>query len=121
MKVPNQYRETRGVMFSNESFGNNGFFVIPISGRTFLHCIASDGEGWEHVSVVAYSDKKQRTPTWSEMSKINDMFWDETDCVIQYHPPKSEYVNNHPNCLHLCKPINIQIPTPPSILVVINS
>ena len=117
MKVPNQYRETRGVMYSDYSFGNNGFFFILISNRTFLHFISSDGENWEHVSVVAYSDNKQRTPTWSEMCKIKDMFWDETDCVIQYHPPVSEYVNNHQHCLHLWKPIGQEIPLPPSILV----
>lgn len=117
MKVPEQYRETRGVMFSNASFGNNGSFLVPISSRSYLHCIASDGMDWEHVSVVAFSDKKQRTPTWAEMCKVKELFWSETDCVVQYHPPKSEYVNNHKHCLHLWKPSLINIPTPPSELV----
>ena len=35
------------------------------------------------------------------------LFWDEDDCVIQYHPPRSEYVNNHQNCLHLWRPIGV--------------
>ena len=75
--------------------------------------IASDGAGWEHVSVSL----KNRTPNWAEMCFIKDLFWNEEDCVVQFHPPKSEYVDNHPNCLHLWKPIGKQIKTPPSILV----
>lgn len=39
----------------------------------------------------------------------------------QYHPPKSAYVNNHPNCLHLWRPIGIEMPRPPSIMVGIAS
>jgi hypothetical protein len=58
-----------------------------------------------------------RCPTWEEMCQINDMFWDKTDCVVQFHPPESEYVNNHPYCLHLWKPIGIALPMPDSILV----
>lgn len=47
------------------------------------------------------------------------MFWDEDDCVVQFHPPRREYVNNHPNCLHLWRPVdgNMQIPMPHSLLV----
>jgi hypothetical protein len=37
--------------------------------------------------------------------------------VIQYHPPESEYVNNHPNCLHLWRPTGCALPMPPSIMV----
>lgn len=117
MKAPNKYRVTKGVMSSDEAYGNNGLFIIPISNRTYLQVISSDEMEWEHVSVVSVSDKKPRTPTWAEMCKIKEMFWEENDCVIQYHPPKSEYVNNHKNCLHLWKPINIQIPTPPIELI----
>ena len=54
-----------------------------------LRIIASDGFGWEHVSV----SRRDRCPTWEEMCQIKALFWDEDDCVIQYHPPRSEYVN----------------------------
>jgi hypothetical protein len=37
--------------------------------------------------------------------------------VIQYHPSKDRYVNTNENCLHLWKPINEDLPTPPIILV----
>jgi len=75
--------------------------------------IASWGMGWEHVSVSL----RRRCPTWDEMCTIKDIFWREDECVIQYHPPKSEYVNNHPFCLHLWKKIGHEFELPPGILV----
>jgi len=75
--------------------------------------IASDGAGWEHVSV----SRTDRCLTWEEMCQVKAMFWGDDDCVLQYHPPKSEYVNNHPFCLHLWRPIDVAIPLPDSILV----
>ena len=75
--------------------------------------IASEEMGWEHVSV----SRSDRSPTWEEMCQVKDLFWDDTDCVIQYHPPKSDYVNNHPYCLHLWRPIGIELPRPPSFFV----
>lgn len=93
--------------------GNNGYFVFEREGLTY-YVIASDGEGWEHVSV---SLNKNRTPTWKQMCIVKDIFWDKEDCVIQYHPPESEYVNNHPYVLHLWRPIGVILPMPKSILV----
>lgn len=77
--------------------------------------IWSFGGGWEHVSVCPY--KKHVTPSWDDMCRIKDMFWNDDECVVQYHPPKSEYVNNMGNCLHLWKPIGLKMPMPPSIFV----
>lgn len=110
--VPEKYRVRVGVMGSNELFGNNGAFEIPTTG-TMLYVIASDQLGWEHVSV----SHRKRLPTWIEMCKIKEMFWSSEDCVVQYHPSKSEYVNNHPNCLHLWRCIDKSFPIPDSLLV----
>ena len=63
------------------------------------------------------NESKGRIPTWEEMCKIKSLFWDEEDTVIQYHPAKTEYVNNHPNVLHLWRSIDQVIPTPPTELV----
>lgn len=112
MKVPEQYRARVGHFASSEADGNNGCFAIPFKSFIFM-VIASDGMGWEHVSVSL----GHRCPNWSEMCFIKSLFWEDEDCVIQYHPPKSEYVNMHPNTLHLWKPVGKQIETPPSILV----
>jgi len=113
-KVPekNRVQEKLGHLNSTEKDGNNGCFIIKESGRHFF-CIASDGKGWEHVSVSL----KDRCPTWAEMCFIKSLFWDEEDTVVQFHPPKSEYVNNHQYCLHLWRPIGVSIPAPPSIMV----
>lgn len=78
--------------------------------------IASWGAGWEHVSM---NDKKF-TPTWEEMCELKEVFWKDEECVVQYHPPKSEYVNNLSHCLHLWRPIEKfsgKLPIPNSLLV----
>lgn len=117
-KVPEKYRLQKGYMGSDSSYGNNGVFLIPQLGVT-ITCIASDGLGWEHVSVslIDKNGTVKRTPTWESMNRVKDLFWSEDDCVIQYHPPKEDYINNHNYCLHLWRPIGVEIVRPPSILI----
>lgn len=100
---------------SSPKDGNNGFFIIPLGRGLNAQVIASDGFGWEHVSVTIRG--KKFAPTWGEMSKIKALFWDETDTVIQYHPAKDDYINNHAYCLHLWRPINQPLPKPPTEMV----
>lgn len=112
--VPEQFRINDSRF---ESEGNNGVFILPgsaVKGRPTLRVVASDGLGWEHVSV---SLPVHRVPTWDEMCYAKSVFWDEEDCVIQYHPPKSEYINDHPFVLHLWRPVGRDLERPPSILV----
>lgn len=100
--------------------GNNGAFDLEsLEPGWRLACVASDGEGWEHVSVRAYNQlrTKQRCPTWKEMSYIKRRFWDGEDVVMQLHPREAEYVNCHPFVLHLWRPTSVAIPTPPAELV----
>ena len=92
---------------------DGGRFDIKMPGGIKLFVIASFGGGWDHVSVSL----RNRCPTWDEMCFIKNMFFEENECVIQYHPPKSEYVNNHPYVLHMWKPQQAIIPMPPSIMV----
>lgn len=96
MKTPNEYRITEGFMASYNNDGNNGAFIIPYKSLRF-QVICSDGMVWEHVSVSLLN----RTPTWKEMCFIKDLFWDKDECVIQIHPSKEKYINNHNFCLHL--------------------
>src|SRR6266446_8335631 len=106
-KVPNQYRIRDGELGSTDEIGNNGAFLILYQ-SFHLRVIARDGIGWEHVSVSL----PNRTPNWRERCFIKDVFWDEEDVVIQYHPKKSEYVNRHDTCLHLWRLVGQEIPTP---------
>ncbi len=95
----------------------NGCFKVYVAGRSFF-AVASDGGGWDHVSVSPCSKKRQTCPTWEEMCEIKDMFFEPEEAVVQYHPARSEYVNNHPFCLHLWRPNDgTALPTPPRIFV----
>ena len=97
---------------SPEKDGNNGWFQLG-AGRNVMNILASDGLGWEHVSV----SKKYECPTWGEMCRVKELFWDDEDTVVQYHPPKSLYVNNHPHCLHLWRPTGTTLSVPHTYLV----
>lgn len=74
---------------------------------------ASADPQWEHVSVSTPT----RPPNWAEMCFIKHLFWDGEDTVMQLHPPESRYVNLHPHCLHLWRPIDQPIPLPGMFLV----
>jgi len=105
-------------MKSDSTFQNNGCFTLPsmIVGRSLI-CIASDGLGWEHVSCHVERGREMSTPLWKEMCQLKNIFWDEEDVVMQLHPKQSQYVNVHPHTLHLWRPVGIEIPSPPSIMV----
>ena len=91
----------------------NGMFVVQLQHGQSVHVIASNGGGWEHVSV----SRRDRVPTWHEMCQIKDMFFSQDDVVIQFHPAQRDYVNIHPNCLHLWRPIDGTMPIPPIWMV----
>lgn len=115
MKNLNYLNKYRVEIFDGIS-GNeyNGAFSIPIDGKKFF-VIAGNGMDWEHVSVSIKN--VERCPKWDEMCKIKEMFFEDEEVVMQLHPKKSEYVNIHPYVLHLWRPIEKEIPTPPMILV----
>jgi hypothetical protein len=94
----------------------HGAFIVIGPTSTDLKIMSSGIDnhyGWEHVSISC----PQRTPNWLEMCFVKDLFWHEEECVMQLHPPRSEYINCHPYCLHLWRPLRTTIPTPPSLLV----
>ena len=111
--VPEKFRLTTGSWRSDASYGNNGVFLVKLKHGQDVRTIAGEGMGWEHVSV----SRTDRCPTWEEMCFVKNLFWNDEDCVVQLHPPKSEYVNCHPYTLHLWRPIGQTIPMPPSIMV----
>jgi hypothetical protein len=104
-----------GPLASDETCGNNGAFRVRTDQGVILNVIASDGAGWEHVSVSPQT--KPRTPTWEEMCFIKDLFWGPEEVVVQFHPARSQYVNCHPHTLHLWKPVGVEVTAPPPVLV----
>lgn len=108
----NKYRIRNGNYGSDDTYGTTGAFIIPYRNRV-LRIVSADGMGWDHVSVSL----ENRCPNWEEMTFIKDLFWNDDEVVMQLHPAKKNYINCHPNCLHLWKPVEGDIPQPPNILV----
>lgn len=73
---------------------------------------------WEHVSVSiqdadgAFAD----LPTWDDMDRIRQLFWKPPEWVMQLHPARTEKID-HAQALHLFRPLDEEIPKPPSELV----
>lgn len=108
----NRHRIRHGPLGSDESFGFNGAFSFPIDGEARrIFAICSDGMDWQHVSV-SFGSKNHSTPSWDVMCKVKDLFFEPTDWVVQFHPAHSDYVNNHPGCLHLWRWIGGEFPKP---------
>jgi len=82
-----------------------GQYVVDGSCGVDLIIISSMGYGWEHVSASA----PNRTPNWKEMCFVKDLFWSDEETVIQYHPPKVDYINFNPRVLHLWKPAKVKL------------
>jgi len=120
--VPERYRlRHHPELGTTTDDGDNGCFIVPscVKGWTLV-LICSDGMGWEHVSVHIEKlgrPNNQRIPTWEEMCHVKHLLWDAEDVVMQLHPRESEYVNMHPFTLHLWRPTDREIPTPPAITV----
>lgn len=128
MIIPEKYRvNPPSGMYRSRPGDQFGMFVIPDRCDRIL-CIVSDGqeapsiglERWEHVSVSVRNRKMdvvRRCPTWEQMCLVKSIFWEDEQPVMQLHPRASEYVNSHAFCLHLWRPVDREIPTPPSIFV----
>lgn len=108
-------RVIAGMLQSRTGDGANGAFMIDSPDGVALQIIASDGGGWDHVSVTPRH--KKRCPTWEEMTFVKDLFFDAEEVVYQLHPARSQYINNHDYVLHLWRPQQDPIPTPPGWMV----
>lgn len=107
-----KHRIRTGPFGSDESYGNNGQFLFKRKNKK-LFVQVSDGAGWDHVSVSL----KHRCPTWDEMCWIKDLFFDDEETVVQFHPRKSDYINNNPYTLHLWKNQRFDYQLPFGLLV----
>lgn len=110
----NQYRrcdwelKARGVVGDD----HGGCFIVERNGVE-LRCMASAGEGWDHISISTES----RCPTWEEMEHIRKLFAKPGETWMQLHLPEREHINCHPYCLHLWRPQHREIPKPPAEFV----
>lgn len=89
-----------------------GAFRVPIGSHEFT-VVASSGMGWDHVSVSL----KNRCPSWGEMESIKRLFFRPDEIAMQLHVATSDHISFHPNCLHIWRPQNAEIPLPPKVMV----
>ena len=119
MNVDNveKYRVNYGPLKS-DCGSDFGLFFVPNSKGQMLKVLSSGwiDQDWFHVSASL----PMRCPTWEEMCVIKELFFGD-EIVIQYHPKKRDYINNHPFCLHLWMSMKESIPCPPSSVVGIKS
>lgn len=108
--VGTEYGSPAGVMYG-------AFLFFSATSGERLKVISTGRAGrdlrWEHVSVSC----ETRCPTWEEMCEVKDYFWGDEETVVQFHPPKSKYVNVHQHCLHLWKDSGKPFALPPTIMV----
>ena len=111
MRNIDEIKQTSGIVIKKEGKDGFGGTVFPIEYKNgkvkivkdidkALHFMFSWGCGFEHLSVST----PIQCPTWEQMCKMKDIFWRDDEVCMQY-------------CLHIWRPINQEIPMPPSIMV----
>jgi hypothetical protein len=105
-----------------------GAFQIPFRGGfrpVSLRVIASRGgcpfhpdpdeapNRWDHASISL----PDRCPTWEELEFVKRLFFERDECAMQLHVPQRDHVNNHEFCLHIWRPLDVDIPRPPASMV----
>ena len=69
----------------------NGLLVLASAG------IMQDGREWLHVSF----SRKSRMPSYDDLQLVKREFIGNDKKAIMVFPEQENYVNIHPNCLHL--------------------
>jgi len=77
----------------------NGMGFQTVGGLRVLLSVApeKDGNVWMHASC----SREDRLPSWDDIKEMKDLFVGTQRTAIQVLPPEAEYVNQHPNVLHL--------------------
>lgn len=91
---------------SSKSSTRLGIFEFPLeNGESTLLCSAVIRDYWEHVFLDLR--KSDRCPTYEEMCRLKQYFFNENEIALQIHPKKSEYVNACQHRLHLWRKVTM--------------
>jgi len=103
-----------GPMASDPSWCCCGAFLVksPVD-RELMNVIASNGAGWDHVSV----SREDRCPTWAEMEFVRSLFFQNDETVMQLSVPREQHISICDTCLHMWRPQHANIPRPPAWMV----
>jgi hypothetical protein len=108
----NQYRwpDLELKLYGGRGNDNGGVFAVSSneSGK-ILAIVASNDQGWDHVSVSL----PNRTPSWGDMEQVKRIFFLPNEIAMQLHVAESNHISIHPNCLHIWRPHGVEIPLPP--------
>ena len=99
-KIPNHFMFMENQYRNLISASNCSDFYFAMEGNKIgdVTAITFPDEVWEHVLLDPLT--LQRCPTWPEMVRMKEMFWNPRDVVIQVHPAKKDYINIMPYALH---------------------
>lgn len=77
----------------------DGAYYKSTDGLAVIVSVATelDGKRWLHVSC----SRAERLPSWFDLRRVKNVFVGEDKKAIQVLPPQTEYVNIHPNVLHM--------------------
>lgn len=92
--------------------GYSGEIQLAGQKKQYIFCMSVDynelqGLDWEHVSV-SQSGKCKTLPSWKDMCRLKDIFWEPDEEVHQIHPKAEQYVHgvgDLDNVLHLWRPV----------------
>jgi hypothetical protein len=122
MKNLNYLNSYRQEYFGIMGDSGNGRFLIPnSSGTKMFHVLASNGFGWEHVSIslrpIVNPEESciERCPNWLEMEEAKKLFFEDSETVMQICPKEEDYINNHPYVLHLWRRVEKEISVPEQV------
>lgn len=100
--------------YDGGAFGGAFLIPYPLAGEQ-LKCIASAGEGWDHVSVSL--QKAKRTPNWAEMEYAKRTFFHPGEIAWEYHMNTDDHISIHPYVLHIWRKHDFKMPVPPKVFV----
>lgn len=113
MKELKKIKDTTNLFIDKENFdGIMGRYFNREDTKMYTF-VFSWGGGWEHLSVSL----PHKTPSWDTMCIMKNIFWEDDEVCVEYHPRRMDYVNLHQHCLHIWRPIDKELPTPPKIYV----
>lgn len=89
--LPNNWKIIRKSQDGGAYKNRTGLMVI------ISCCVEADEKNWIHLSV----SKRKQYPSWDELVQVKELFLGKDSLAIQVLPPRVEWVNFHPFCLHL--------------------
>ena len=90
-------KATNLLVIKNDEHGGYGIFRYGSLRNASVIWGRNEGGKYDHVSI----SPSGRTPTWEELCKVKDTFFNDDEECYQIFPKKREHVNLDKNCLHI--------------------